>query len=273
MTVIITGDRIESVVPSGSVPTPGNALVVDATGKFLIPGLWDAHYHLAHEFSANWAREVSLPLLVANGITGVRDMGGDFELIKTLRKEIAAGTLPGPRIIAAGPQLTGTSENSVQFAASNNAEAARRSVISLKQAGVDFIKVQSLVPRNAYFAIADETKQQGISFVGHIPELVSAVEESDAGQRSVEHSMGIWQSCSTAEPELRKSMAEALKDTKTTPDYIFARLGSDYLPAERLIPSAMQRLHSFLNALRETGLGRCRPSSMNSHSRYSSPNI
>ncbi|MGC1644517.1 MAG: hypothetical protein WA741_01705, partial [Candidatus Sulfotelmatobacter sp.] len=75
MTVIITGDRIEAVGPSGSVSTPGNALVVDATGKFLIPGLWDAHYHLAHEFSANWAREVSLPLLVANGITGVRDMG------------------------------------------------------------------------------------------------------------------------------------------------------------------------------------------------------
>jgi Amidohydrolase family len=163
--------------------------------------------------------------LVANDITGVRDMGGDFELIKALRKEIAAGTLPGPRILAAGPQLTGTSENSVQFAASNNAEVARRSVVSLKQAGVDFIKVQSLVPRDAYFAIADETKRQGISFVGHIPELVSAVEASDAGQRSVEHSMGIWQSCSTAEPELRKSMAEALKDTKTTPDYIFARLG------------------------------------------------
>jgi imidazolonepropionase-like amidohydrolase len=158
MTVIITGDRIEAVGPSGSVPTPGSALVVDATGKFLTPGLWDAHYHLAHEFSANWAREVSLPLLVANGITGVRDMGGDFELIKALRKEIATGTLPGPRIVAAGPQLTGTSENSVQFAASNNAEAARRSVISLKQAGVDFIKVQSLVPRDAYFAIADETK-------------------------------------------------------------------------------------------------------------------
>jgi imidazolonepropionase-like amidohydrolase len=95
MTVIITGDGIEAVGPSSSVPTPGNALVVDATGKFLIPGLGDAHHHLAHEFSANWAREVSLPL-VANGITGVRDMGGDFELIEALRKEIASGTLPGP---------------------------------------------------------------------------------------------------------------------------------------------------------------------------------
>jgi len=223
-TVVILGGYITEIGESLKIAVPTDSQVVDATGKFLIPGLWDAHYHLAHEFSANWAREVSLPLLVANGITGVRDMGGDFELIKALRKEIAAGTLPGPRIIAAGPQLTGTSENSVQFAASNNAEAARRSVISLKQAGVDFIKVQSLVPRDAYFAIADETKQQGISFVGHIPELVSAVEASDAGQRSVEHSMGIWQSCSTAEPELRKSMTEAMKDYKTAPGYIFARV-------------------------------------------------
>ncbi len=121
MTVIIAGDRIEAVGASGKVSTPSNALFVDSKGKFLIPGLWDAHYHIAHEFSASWAREISLPLLVANGITGVRDMGGDFELIMALKKEIAAG-MAGPRIIAAGPQLTGTSKDSIQFLASNNAD-------------------------------------------------------------------------------------------------------------------------------------------------------
>jgi imidazolonepropionase-like amidohydrolase len=223
-TVVVLGGYITEIGESLKIAVPKDSQVVDATGKFLIPGLWDAHYHLAHEYSAKWAREVSLPLLVANGITGVRDMGGDFELIKALRKEIAAGMLPGPRIIAAGPQLTGTSENSVQFAASNNAEAARRSVIHLKQAGADFVKVQSPVPRDAYFAIADEAKRQGLPFVGHVPELITAVEASEAGQRSMEHSMGIWQSCSTAEPELRKFMAEALRDPKTTPDYIWGRV-------------------------------------------------
>jgi hypothetical protein len=60
--------------------------------------------------------------------------------------------------------------------------------------------------------------------VGHVPELISAVEASDAGQRSMEHSMGIWQSCSSVEPEIRKSMTESLKDTKTTPHYVFARI-------------------------------------------------
>lgn len=223
-TVVILGGHITEIGESLKIAVPKDSQVVDATGKFLIPGLWDAHYHLAQEYSAKWAREVSLPLLVANGITGVRDMGGDFDLIKLLRKEIAAGTLPGPRIIAAGPQLLGCSKDSAQCLASNNADAARRSVIYLKQAGADFIKVQSPVPRDAYFAIADEAKRQGLSFVGHVPELITAVEASDAGQRSMEHSMGIWQSCSTAEPELRKIMAEALKDPKTTPGYIWGRV-------------------------------------------------
>jgi imidazolonepropionase-like amidohydrolase len=223
-TVVIFGGYITEIGESLKIAVPKDSQVVDATGKFLVPGLWDAHYHLAHEYSAKWAREVSLPLLVANGITGVRDMGGDFDLIKALRKEIAVGALPGPHIIAAGPQLIGTSKDSVQFLASNNADAARRSVIHLKQAGADFVKVQSPVPRDAYFAIADEAKQQGLPFVGHVPELITAVEASDAGQRSMEHSMGIWQSCSTAEPELRKFMAEALKDPKTTPDYIWGRV-------------------------------------------------
>jgi imidazolonepropionase-like amidohydrolase len=223
-TVVILGGHITDIDESAKIAVPRDSQVVDATGKFLIPGLWDMHVHLAHIFSANWAREVSLPLLIANGITGVRDMGGDFDLIKALRKEIAAGALPGPRIIAAGPQLLGFSKDSAQFLASNNADAARRSVIYLKQAGADFIKVQSPVPRDAYFAIADEAKRQGLSFVGHVPELISAEEASDAGQRSMEHSMGIWQSCSTAEPELRKSMTEAMKDYKAAPGYIFARV-------------------------------------------------
>jgi imidazolonepropionase-like amidohydrolase len=96
MTVIITGDRIEAVGPSGSVPTSGNALVVDATGKFLIPGLWDAHYHLAHEFSANWAREDSLPLLVANGITGVRDMGSISNSLRHSGRKSPRERFPAP---------------------------------------------------------------------------------------------------------------------------------------------------------------------------------
>ncbi len=128
-----------------------------------------------------------------------------------------------------------------------------------------------MVPRDAYFAIADEAKRQGLSFVGHVPELISAVEASDAGQRSMEHSMGIWQSCSTTEPELRKSMTEALKDTKTAPHYIFARMSFGLPPRGTLDSFSDAKLHSFSNALRETGLRKCRLWSKNSLSRWSSP--
>ena len=226
-TVVISGGRIAAIDASSRVAVVKGSRIVDATGKFLIPGLWDAHVHLANIIVPNWARAVSLPLLVANGITGVRDMGGSFEEIKALRKEIADGMLPGPHIIAAGPQLGGAGKEQEipdMWLASNNAEAGRHSVIAQKRAGVDFIKIQSLVPRDAYFAIVSEAKHQGLSFVGHVPELISAVEASDAGQRSMEHSMGIWQSCSSSETELRSSMTEALRDLKTTPQYVFRRV-------------------------------------------------
>jgi imidazolonepropionase-like amidohydrolase len=215
MTVVVSGNRIELSGPSGRIPTPSNAVVVDATGKFLIPGLWDAHFHVATNFSSNWAREVSLPLLVANGVTGIRDMGGDFELIKALRKEIDAGVLPGPRIIGTGDTI---------YSYNMDEAAARQKVTSLKQAGVDFIKIMSWVRPDAYFAAVDEARKQGLPFAGHVPELVSASDVSDAGQRSMEHLMGIWQSCSSAEAELRKSMTEALRDPNTVPRYVFARV-------------------------------------------------
>jgi imidazolonepropionase-like amidohydrolase len=227
-TVVISGERIADIYESARVTPVKGSQRVDATGKFLIPGLWDAHVHLANLNVPNWGRKVSLPLLVANGITGVRDMGGSFEVIKTLRKEIADGTLPGPHIIAAGPQLGGASPDQAiadMWLASDSADTGRRSVIAQKETGVDFIKIQSFVPRDAYFAIVAEAKNQGLPFVGHVPELISAVEASDAGQRSMEHTMGIWQSCSSAEPEIRKSMTEALKNLKTTPQYVFDRVG------------------------------------------------
>ena len=89
MTVRIAGDRIEDVAPSASAKPPSGARVVDGTGKYLIPGLWDMHIHT---FFGDWVpggREVTLPLLLANGITGARDMGSDLDPIILARKDIA----------------------------------------------------------------------------------------------------------------------------------------------------------------------------------------
>lgn len=204
MTVVIAGNRITEIGPTQKIPAPKNAEVVDATGKFLIPGLWDMH---VHTFFGKWVpggREVTLPLFVANGITGVRDMGSDLEPILEARKETSQGTLLGPRMIVAGPMLDGPKTQFPASIAIATPEDGRRAVDMLKSRGVDFIKIQSYVPRDAYFAIAEECKKQNITFVGHVPDAIRGSEASDAGQKSFEHLIGIFEGSSAAEDELMK---------------------------------------------------------------------
>jgi imidazolonepropionase-like amidohydrolase len=177
---------------------------VNGTGKYLIPGLWDMHVHMVFGDWFPRGNEVTLPLFIANGITGVRDMGGELELLQQWRKEISAGTLIGPRIVMSGPMLDGPQPRFPSSIAIKTPEDGRRAVDDLKQRGADFIKLQSLIPRDAVFAIADEAKKQGITFVGHVPDSVRASEMSNAGQKSFEHLIGIFEGSSPLEDEFLK---------------------------------------------------------------------
>lgn len=204
MTVVIDDQHIVALGKSGSTRPPRGARIVDARGKYLIPGLWDMHVHTVF---GDWLPEnerVTLPLFVANGITGVRDMGGDLPVLKRWRADIAAGRLLGPRMIIAGPMLDGPTPRFPSSAPIANADDGRRVVDELRAQGVDFIKIQSLIPRDGYFAAADEAKKIGITFVGHVPDAVRASEASNAGQRSIEHFTGIFEGCSPLEDELIK---------------------------------------------------------------------
>lgn len=102
MTVVVVGNHIADLGDAGAVKIPNSAHVVDGKGKFLMPGLWDMHVHI---FSGG-RFSISSPLLVANGITGVREMGTCVPMptINGVRKQIADGKLLGPRIVAAGPR-------------------------------------------------------------------------------------------------------------------------------------------------------------------------
>jgi imidazolonepropionase-like amidohydrolase len=177
---------------------------VNGTGKYLIPGLWDMHVHMVFGDWFPRGNEVTLPLFIANGITGVRDMGGELEVLQQWRKEISAGTLIGPRIVMSGPMLDGPQPRFPSSIAIKTPEDGRRAVDDLKQRGADFIKLQSLIPREAVFAIADEAKKQGITFVGHVPDSVRASEMSNAGQKSFEHLIGIFEGSSPLEDEFLK---------------------------------------------------------------------
>ena len=212
MTVIITGDLITTIAKTGEVAIPKNVQVIDGTGKFLIPGLWDMHVHTA----LKGLPETYFPMFIANGVTGVRDMAADLEFVKQLRKGMLDGRIVGPRIIA-GQMVDGPMPVWPGLPISISDEvSARQTAASVRDRGADFIKVYSLIPRQAYFALGDEAKKRGITFAGHVPLSISASEASDAGQKSIEHLDGVLLACSAIEPELRKTIEEAIKGAKDT---------------------------------------------------------
>jgi imidazolonepropionase-like amidohydrolase len=211
-TVFIADEKIAAIGPSMSMSIPRGTKTLDATGEFLIPGLMDMHAHLTGAGEPSGSREFILPLMLANGITTVRDMGGDLDSLKELRQEIERGKLVAPQIFFAGPYLDGKPPFFQPSLVVTNAKDAADDVHALVSRGVDFIKVQSNLSREAYLAIADICRREHLTFVGHVPDRVTAAEASDVGQRSIEHLTGVLRACSGDEAALiRKQFAAGPK--------------------------------------------------------------
>ncbi len=169
MTVVVADNRITELGRSGKVRVPKGAQVVDAKGKFLIPGLWDMHVHLA-KAGAN-----TLPLFIANGVTSVRDMGGDYVEVLKWKKEVSAGTRLGPRIKTAGPILESSSnlermkrERTIEPVERTrigvpNPEAATAIVDSVAKLGVDFLKIRTVASLETYRAIVQAAKRNNLA--------------------------------------------------------------------------------------------------------------
>jgi imidazolonepropionase-like amidohydrolase len=197
-TVTIRGDRISEVGPSSSVAPKGGA-VVDGHHQFLIPGLWDMHTHVYFDSTAGDGTDLVLPLFLAEGVTGIRDMGSKLDEVLKARDQINAGRMLGPRMVVAGPMLDGPGSTYQAVLPVTTAEDGRKAVDLLKSRGVDFVKVQSGVPRAAYFAIAEEAKRVGIPFEGHVPDAIRASEALGAGQITFEHLIGVFEASSPDE--------------------------------------------------------------------------
>ena len=210
-TVVIDSGRITHIGPSATTTIPADADVVDATGRYLIPGLWDMH---AHSWTDRQTRENIFPLYVAFGVTGVRDMTADcltvcadrdstfwrpptIALVRAWRADIAAGRLLGPWIVASSAQMD-RGDNPWPGSVHVGSEAEARAMVQTARGrGVDFIKVHDdRLPRDIFFATADEARRLGLGFAGHVPESVTPAEASDAGQRSMEHLRRLPEACS-----------------------------------------------------------------------------
>src|SRR6185295_5890917 len=132
--VVIQGDRISAVGPRGKITIPKGATVVDAHGKFLLPGLWDMH---AHFEQVEWG-----PTYLAAGVTTVRDVGNEFEFITAVRDAIREGRGLGPRMLLAGI-VDGDSRVAWGLIHAHNAEEARAVVNKYHAAGFQQIKIYS----------------------------------------------------------------------------------------------------------------------------------
>jgi imidazolonepropionase-like amidohydrolase len=202
-TLVIAGDKIVAAGPRSDTKPPANSRIVEANGKYLIPGLWDMHVHIA---GADY-----MPLFLANGVTGVRDLHAFYPAVTLkMRDDVREGKILGPRIVAAGALIDGRQAVWPGALKAVTPDEGRAAVRKLKEMKVDFVKVYESLPRDVYFAIVDEAKKQGMTFAGHVTQNISAAEASDAGQKSIEHLSNLTLSCSKDEEALRKQLVDHL---------------------------------------------------------------
>ena len=214
-TVLVEGNRIAFAGPAADAKVPAGARVIDGRGKFLIPGLWDMHVHaFVYVFS-----DFAGPLMIANGVTGARDMGYYIDTTLSWKSRIASGREIGPRLVV-GARVDGP-VNKARFVSHVVSEQdgvravdtlARRKDGSTR---ADFIKPYSWVPRAAYFGLAAEARKLNVPFAGHVPFAVSVVEASASGQRSIEHEDDLMRACSSRDGLLRARFGDT---TTLSPD-------------------------------------------------------
>lgn len=194
--VRVSAGRIVEVRPAAGARIPKAVRVVDATGKFLIPGLWDMHTHLLGGVPPG-CPEVTFPLAVAHGVMGIREVGSYLDILYAWREEVESGRMVGPRIVGTGNLIDGVPPVYPGIATvSRTAIEARQTVDLLSRRGADFVKAYEMLRRDTFFALVEQAKKDGLAVVAHVPLAVLAGEASDAGVRSFEHLRNIEFACS-----------------------------------------------------------------------------
>src|SRR5436190_15844711 len=207
-TVLVNGNHVTYVGPAASAKVPSDARVIDGRGKYLIPGLWDMHVHgFVYVFS-----DFAGPLMIANGVTGARDMGYYIDTTLRWKSDIARNREIGPRLVV-GVRVDGAVNNARFVAHVVTAEDGARAADTLarRKGGArraDFIETYSWIPRAAYFGLSREARKVGVPFAGRVPYSVSVVEASNAGQRSIEREDDLMRACTAQDSILRARFAD-----------------------------------------------------------------
>jgi imidazolonepropionase-like amidohydrolase len=185
---LVKGKTITAVVPHNA-NFPAETKVIDASGKYVIPGLWDMHIHFGGGDALVQENKNLLPLFIAHGITAVRDASADLSPHVLLwRSEIASGIIPGPTIFTSGPKIEGINSIWVGDFEVGTIPEMQRAMDSLQKLNVDFIKITDNTLRpEIYLEAIREARRRRLKISGHIPNALSIMQVSEAGLTSIEH--------------------------------------------------------------------------------------
>lgn len=210
--VFIRDGKIVHIDDSESILSSSKNTVetIDGTGKFLLPGFWDNHVHFRGGSELIEENKNLLPLYIVNGVTTVRDAGGDLTLsVLEWRKEIEAGNLTGPNIFTSGPKLDGPNaswDGSIELESSEEVSAA---IDSLENIGADYVKIyDSTLSGEVFLAIVDEAEQRGLPVTGHMPYSVLFGETVERGLDATEHMYYVLKGSSSEEEEITNEILE-----------------------------------------------------------------
>lgn len=175
--VVVRDHRIERAGPRASTEVPAGVARVNVSGKTIVPGLWDMHAHVGQP---EWG-----PVYLASGVTTIRDMGGEFDVVTALR-DTWGGQLIGPRLLAAG-LVDGPGAGSFGHVTAATPEEGRQAVARYKAAGFQQMKLYSLLDRPTAQSIIDAAHAAGMTVTGHVPTGLSMREIVEMGMDNIAH--------------------------------------------------------------------------------------
>jgi len=228
--LVVRRGHVESISTRAGFELPKKTTELDLTGRWIIPGLIDAHTHISP--AATWAPTRFL----AWGVTTVRDVHGSLDAILALRKQENTGTVPGPRIYAAGAMIDGLPTTYDDAIGVSSDREARKAVDRLVSAGVDFIKVYTHIDPTLLRAIIDEARTFNLSVTGHLG-MTDAVTAANAGISCIEHMTGVPEAASPGRSALVAAHYRGFFPGWTASERSWADLDSSALSqvAQRLV--------------------------------------
>ncbi|MFH6602351.1 amidohydrolase family protein [Maribacter algicola] len=221
----INGDRIVQI-RDHKEQTKSNNEIIDGSGKYIIPGLWDMHAHpddpeMWRMDPDEYSRDQLMPLFVRYGVTGIRDMAGSMEVIEKWRTKIRSKELVGPEIVACGPLIDGPNPMWDGSVGISDLSKVKPMVDSLKNSGADFLKIYSLLPDSIYFELSKYARQLDFPHVGHVPLTVTTAEASIAGMKSQEHLLNLLMDCSARADQLYAKEVDYGDITNPVDKYVY----------------------------------------------------